>query len=228
MLLLQTLAEQEGTNAASDAATLTGVTAGSTIIVVGMFWRAAGQTQTIAVADDLNGAYIRDFIHTVQTGTPVQAVGFFRLPNASAGDHVITVTPTGSASYFTWVAFEIDVDLALATKIAATGSSTTPGSGTTPSTTLVDEAFVVGAFHVVANQASITVEVTSPTWTVASEQLNFSAQNAGEIVQKITAAEATVAANWTNASSSDWVAGICAYVEAGGGGGGQHASVSIG
>lgn len=216
---IQSSAKQFGTNVTSVNFNFTGVTAGSTLIVVILMYRSTSPVNPEFIVSDADGKYTRDvFVNNASN----LAAGIFRLTNATAGTHSITVSGVSTGNYFTFTVQEWPGTLLLDSNnylnIASGTAITTGPTRITPAT----EVLVIATFTAGANQASITVEVTSPVWTVIQEQLNWSAQNSGESVYKVVPGSSAYTANWTIASSTVSSAAIAAYIEqsAGGGGGG--------
>ena len=219
--VLQTTAKQTGDSVTSKNFAFNGITAGSTIIVPVSVYMTSIAVSEIEVSDG-DGKYTKDAdIQVVQPN----GVLIFRLINASAGNHSITVDFKGISTYVTCSGIEVGTELLLDSNSYNVGSSTTPSSGAARTTSVADE-FIVGVMSIQAAQASITVEVTAPTWTELYEELSFS-HATGEANYKIVSSAAAYTANWTAITSTAWTAAICTYTESGGAtpGGGEFSSV---
>lgn len=219
--VVQTSSKQRVASATSLSFNFTSVVAGNTIIVPVLLYKY----NVGLIVSDGDGRYTEDILDSNDSVNLVAAV--FRLINASAGTHAITINGISSGNYIVACAIEVSGSgfLLLDTNSKSKGSSTTPTSGATKTTEIANE-LIVGAMVCGANQASITAEVTSPTWTEAVEELSFSNFIPGEADRKIVSSKAAYTANWTLATSTPWAAVIATYAEYGtGGSGGEHSSV---
>src|SRR6185295_10429214 len=193
--VVQTTSKQQGLNVTTLSFNLTSVLAGSTIFVALFAWHSGGTDQSISVSDG-DGKYSRDcFYQNAIEGV----VGIFRLQNASAGTHAIVINCVSSSNYINACAIEVSTGnhvLALDNSNFARGNSTTPSSGAINVSLNANE-FIITSMVIPVNQASITVEVTSPIWTQVIEDLDFSTSIAGEIDRKIVSSAGSYTANWT-------------------------------
>lgn len=218
--IVQTTAKQTGNGVTTLNFSITGVTAGSTIFVPLVTFTG---TFGISVSDATDGKYTRDFTHANGNS----CVSLYRLDNASAGSHSITIDHPSGGIYIKTCAIEASSSgpLLMDTNSVAGGSSTTPSSGATNDTVIADE-LLIAIVSTPVSQASITVAVTSPVWVQEMEELSATVQ-AGEIDTKIVSSTGSYTADWTLASTGQWAALICTYAESGGGGGGggEHSAV---
>lgn len=219
---VQSTGKQTGDNITTKTITLNGVVAGNHIIVTVSGYSGNDSNDKMTVTDG-DGKYtccaksrkVSDNISTI-----------WLLVAATAGTHSIVIDMKAAASYVSCAAVEFSSSSALSLDVNANdlGTSTTPGS-TSPITTRHADELIVGVCAATNNQASITVEVTSPVWNTIYEELS-SAHIPGEADYKIVSATGTYAANWTLASSSGWTAVVATFFESGGSsGGGEHSSV---
>jgi hypothetical protein len=98
-------------------------------------------------------------------------------------------------------------------RASATGSSTTPATGSTATLTVADEV-VVAAMGAIANQASIAVESVSPAWTEEAEELSFTTYMAGEMDSRVVSATTAQSCSWTLASTAGWVCAVVTFRDA--------------
>lgn len=214
MTIVQTLQDQLADNVTTTTGSLTGVTAGNTLLVVASCFQAAA---TLRVVSDVDG----EFFFDTRVVSASSSVRWFRLHRASAGSHTITLDNVIGGLYVIWAAYEVQGDAYSFDLSTGTGSSTNPSSGTVVvGSGDIDTLLLGGVAYAVST--SVTVESTSPTWTEDAEETNFALHTVGEIDSKIVTAAASYGANWTLGGSSTWAAGIVAYrvATAGGGGGG--------
>lgn len=92
---------------------------------------------------------------------------------------------------------------------SATGSSTTPSTGSTAATAQADT-LAVAMLGVGGAIASITVESVSPAWNQDCEELSFSIIP-GEGDSRILSSTGAQSCSWTLASSQPWVATIATF-----------------
>ncbi|HEU5454218.1 MAG TPA: hypothetical protein VFU85_00900, partial [Nocardioides sp.] len=162
--------------------------------------------------DNYGNAYVR--VVGPSTGGGPIATQFY-CPKVLATGASFTITVTLHTS--TWVvgnAIEVSGvgdGLMVDQFAAASGSSTTPASGSTPALT-ASEVFVVGAHANNSVQASITVAVVSPVWVQEFESLP-NTYTSGEADSRVLtgAAGTTTSISWTLAATGLWSALLVAY-----------------
>jgi hypothetical protein len=205
---VQASGKQTGDNITTDNVTLNGVATGNSLFcLVSGFQVGAG----VNVSSDISGAFTQDA--RASNGNPSATV--FAIHNVASGNHVVTVDCTAAGKFISWSVTEVHSDvgaLALDKTKTATGSSTSPSTGATATTTHTDE-ILMACFAQNSTQASITVEVTSPTWTEEYEELNQSLHQVGEGDSKIVSGLAAYTASWTDTNSSAWAAAMATYFE---------------
>ena len=104
-----------GTGSGAFTLTLTGVTAGSTLVAV--YAQSTATVRTYTATSDIDGA-----LAPIVSIHPLRGAGIFRQHNVSAGTHVVTVAPdTGTTVNYGWL-FEVSgLDVA-ASAITPTGN----------------------------------------------------------------------------------------------------------
>lgn len=114
-----------GTSGGTQSGTITGVTAGSTIVV---FLGNHSPSAVNAACSDGQGSYTAD----VNTGVHLGTVQAFHLTNANAGSHTISITNTNTF-YVAW-AVEITAAPSSSFDVGAAQFQSTPGVGTDAAT----------------------------------------------------------------------------------------------
>jgi len=216
--IVQTVAKVNGDNITTFTVSINGVAAGNSIIVP-LVWYRVGIDLSATVSSDIDGQFIRDVFMSQSTNL---GAAIFRLCNASSGNHTITVNLKSAGSYGIACALEVTPKVVTDANTCGNASSGTTPTSNASGTTTTAETLVIALFGCTTSQATITVEVTSPTWTELMEEKNFAAHIPGEADYKIVSSTGSYTANWTIASSSASASVLVAYREESGGGGGGN------
>ena len=205
--------------AASVALTFTSPpTVGNGIVVLGSLYRGSGSGTPPTCADNRGNTYSLAKHQTGFSGSEA-AILYCPAVATSAAPFTITVTFTAN-SYFTASALEVSGVGTGLTLDRTTGAnsvgSVTPATGATAALTAAEE-LLVAVFATPNSQASITVEVVSPSWTEEHEERS-SAHSPGEGDSRIVTGVlgATASCSWTLASSATWAAALAAFKASGG------------
>ncbi len=189
--------------------TLTGVTAGNHIIVVAMHGDTVGTAPNLS-ASDAQGAYAVDV--DAASGGGVARTKLFRLTNANAGTHTISVVASsGAPANSEGAIVALEVPPVILDKSATGGaSSTTPSAGPTAALAGTGELVIAGVFHVNMSVGGGTFPPTGGTGTYTS--LGVAHSNEADADYQTLTSAAAVSASWgTFSSSGRWTALVGVY-----------------
>lgn len=206
---VQSTGKQTGTN--SLVLSLAGVAQGNTIVVFAMGYRALGQTG-ITVTSSAGTFSCDEFSFSTTT-----VAAAFRLTNASAGSHSITVT--GSSMNLTAIAIELHSSFT-PNRIFKDASNRGTGTSAAPSVTgtamvaIADSmSYALVAAAASSSQASIAVATSPVNWVEVIEHLATSSATPGELDSFLATTRGSLSASWTLATSVSWAAIIVTYCE---------------
>ena len=207
--ILQTTAKVNGDNVQTLQITLTGVTAGSRIVVPIAAKRTGGASGTITVSDDVDGTYTKD-----ATATQGNTSSFiFSKVTTVGGTHVITIDGVLTANFFTAAALEISAGSRANLRAQVNSGALVTTLLTSVIGTALAESVLV-AVCAFATSTSVTVQSTSPAWTELFEETNNAAHAPGEADYKILSSDAVADAQWTLGSGSGYTACYMSYAPA--------------
>jgi hypothetical protein len=199
-------------NTLSASTTLSGVTAGNTIIAVVMHGDRTGGNVALPVSDG-QGSYTADV--TTTAGGALARVVIARLANAVAGSHVIgcTVTGTAAQSIGQIVAFEVSPVTLDQSNIAGATSGTAASVSATAALNGVGELAIAGLYFDNMSVGGGTFPPTGGPGTYTALTSHGSSQS--EAAYQVLSTAAGAGANWgTFTTSSKWAAAIAVYVAA--------------
>jgi hypothetical protein len=183
---------------------------GNGIIVPVIIWR--GGSDFTSLVDNQGNSFT--LVHNQLNG--VNRTGIYYLPklNAVTAPYTLTLTVSSVATSIMATAIEVGgvgAGLALDQKIGAGGSTSTPGTGTTPALT-ADKVIVVAAHTIDPSVASITVQSVSPAWTEEFEHLT-NAWIVGEADSRILTGVAgtTQSCAWADVTAGAWSAALAVF-----------------
>jgi hypothetical protein len=188
---------------------LTGVTANNHIIVAAMHEDTAGSAPTLSCSDG-QGSYGADVV--ASSGGGVAYTALFRLANASAGTHSISVVASGGTaanSKGAIVAFEVPP---VVLDQSSTGGSVGTAVSVAATATLAasGDLAIAAVLHANLNSGGGTFPPTGGTGTYTSASVPHT-NNADCDYQTLTST-AGVGANWgTFSFSGKWTAAVGAY-----------------
>ncbi len=189
--------------------TLTGVTAGNHIIVVAMHGDTVGTGPDLSCSD-AQGAYSVDV--DAAAGGGVARTKLFRLTNANAGTHTISVVASsGAAANSKGAIVALEVPQVMLDKSAIGGaSSATPSAGPTAALTGTGELVIAGLFHVNMSVGGGTFPPTGGTGAYTS--LGIAHSNQADAAYQTLSSAAAVSASWgTLSASGRWTALVGVY-----------------
>ena len=188
-------------------------TVGNGVVVLAARYQAAGPA--ITATDNRGNTYAQ----AVAVGpNPVGGtIQYCAKVTTAAAPFTVTLTFAGALTGY-WEAAAVEVSgvgstgLAVDQTASQNATSAAPSSGATPALT-ASEVLLAGVHAIGANQASLVVQVVSPTWTEEFENLNYSATVAGEGDSRIVtgAAGTTPGISWTASASGTWGAALAAF-----------------
>lgn len=195
------------------------------LLIVGLATFDAGSGNTSAASVTLNGVtpFTEDRTD-VATADTDHGISIWSLAGASAGTHTVTVTMASGGAHFDTTIYVTEVSGALTSAgyldgagASATGSSTTPASGSMTGT-------ATDFFYALALSESVTGTPASSWGTIPA---NGSMTTASHLRSAIAYLENPGSASqngaFTGFTSAPWACAIVAYkVGAGGGGGGGN------
>ena len=208
-------------NVTTKTLTIPSVTAGNTLFLA-IAWEDPVNTTGLSFAasnvSDTNGSgWVQD-ITGVTAGTFGTAVSIFRLNNAAAGSHAVTINTTGrgfnsnqmAGGAALWETTPVSLDKTTAQVNATSSPATTNSTGVLSSATEI-------AFSLFGLDASTVAALTSPgaPWTTIYNQSTQVVYNSFSY-QIVAATTALTASATTTATSPDIAAVIVTYSDASG------------
>lgn len=185
---------------------LTGVTAGNSIIVCASLYIYGGGTPTVSASDGT--AYSTDVSHVISAGSDRPIAGIMRLHNVSSGSKTITVTIGGGISAGNCngsiVAYEVSGLANAAPDKTATGgtTSTTPATGSTGTLTQANN-FAIAALAATATGADLPSGWTNLITTDGRQDY------------KVLSSTSSISADWgTFNASGGWAGVLAVYKDA--------------
>lgn len=221
-----------GDNATTvDRAFGSNVSSGSLITIVAIKWATTGSTDAYIAADCIKQAGTAtistptlDKQFELTDGGDKYSVGIFSCLVTGAGSLTLRIQGMVAGSYSvlftdewtgTWDASRVDGTPAATG--SATNSQTAANSG---NTTSAGAALFIGGLAANASTSGYTMTAGN-SFTNASTETDGTAHWVGAYAYRTVGAGTTTAAAWTIGSANQgWVAGVVAYKEASGGGGG--------
>src|SRR5262245_160992 len=188
-------------------------TVGNGVVVPVIAWNGAFPALTTCV-DNQGGSNSYSLAKSQTLGHPGVWIYYCSKLAAASGTFTITVSG-GAGTYFIGTAVEfsgVGTGLTIDQTAGANGStSAAPNSGNTANLTASND-LVVGAFSSDVGQASITVDVFSPTFAEDVEELN-GAHAVGEADDRILSGGSGAPTNisWTMPTATNWSAAVVAF-----------------
>lgn len=179
--------------------TITGVTAGNTILVLAMHGATDGSGPTLS-ASDAQGSYTADV--TSGSGGGVARTVCFRLSNAASGSHTISVVASGGAaanSIGEVVAIEVPPCVLDQSNIAG-GTGTAVSVTATAALAGISELAFAALFHVNLSVGGGTYPPTGGPGTYTA--IHHSTANQSDSNYQVLSTASGVGANWGTLSTS--------------------------
>jgi len=200
------------------AVTLTGVTAGSTLVALAYSFNDVDFT----ISSNNGGAFTKDLDYYKPA---TYATAAFSLKNVASGSHTVTLSGgTTNSMLFVVEVAGLSTTAPYDTGVGGTGSTAYHTIAGPTSTTTVANAILISFVHKAAGTT-----FTDPTgWTGYTKQTDATYGRDGEIATKIVSATGTYTADWGTNTTGQGEAIIVVYKEAGGGGGGGARRICAG
>jgi len=183
-------------------------------IIVPVTLRGSASFATATCTDTYGNSYARATTALQTAGTDTAcAIYYCDTVVATGAGFVVTVAGIGGSSSCTICAIEVNPGTSLGLGLDQTatgiGTSTTPATAATAPLTAA-EVFVVAVHVHETNQASITVEAVTPSWTQEFEQLSSGPGEADS--RRLTGvAGTTTSVSWTLPTTGNWAAALAAF-----------------
>lgn len=198
-------------NNTTASATLTGVTAGNTLLAVVTHHNNQSNGAGTTVSDGT--AYTNDLFKAGSGGdSGAFSLEVFRLDNAGAGSHTATTTASfGTTGYGQIILIEASGLIASPTDatVSSNGNSTHPSSGTTAT---LAQSVELAIAVMTTDASSVAGETNPPSGWTSNYNDTSTGSNTLSINSQITAATTALSASWgTLTTACQWIAGIVTY-----------------
>ncbi len=198
-------------NATTIAPAISGVTAGNTLVlVVNTDGNQVGGNPAPSPPTDSNGSgWVADLTEAASASAPLVQILVYRLANANAGAHTVTLTVGTGNAYGGYALFET-TKLAAPSYSALTAVSTAVSSITGPNTGTLPGSygFVLGACS--SNNSSTAVAAATPTG-FTTIQNNSGTYPASTICYDIVSSNTAMNPTWTASGSMTMQAAMLFY-----------------